>query len=50
VAADILPGLVGGPKAVNTYIAALGVIGFHLRDSEAVLPSSYLRGSDQESL
>jgi beta-lactamase class A len=37
VAADILLRLVGGPKAVNTYIAALRVSGFHLRDSEAVL-------------
>ncbi len=37
VAADILLRLVGGPKVVNTYIAALGVSGFHLQDSEAVL-------------
>ena len=37
VAADILLRLVGGPKAVNTYIAALPVSGFHLQDSEAVL-------------
>jgi len=37
VAADILLRLVGGPKAVNTYIAALRVSGFHLQDSEAVL-------------
>jgi beta-lactamase class A len=37
VAADILLRLVGGPKAVNTYIAALGIRGFHLRDSEAIL-------------
>jgi len=37
VAADILLRLVGGPEAVNTYIAALGVSGFHLQDSEAVL-------------
>jgi beta-lactamase class A len=37
VAADILLRLVGGPKAVNTYIAAIGISGFHLRDSEAVL-------------
>jgi beta-lactamase class A len=37
VAADILLRLVGGPEAVNTYIAALRVNGFHLRDSEAVL-------------
>jgi hypothetical protein len=28
---------VGGPKAVNTYIAALPVSGFHLQDSEAGL-------------
>jgi beta-lactamase class A len=37
VAADILLRLVGGPKVVNTYIAALGITGFHLEDSEAVL-------------
>jgi beta-lactamase class A len=37
VAADILLRLVGGPNAVNTYIAALQVSGFHLQDSEAVL-------------
>ena len=37
VAADILLRLVGGPDAVNTYIAALEIHGFHLRDSEAAL-------------
>jgi len=37
VAADILLRLVGGPKFVDTYIAALGVHGFHLQDNEAVL-------------
>lgn len=37
VAADILLRLAGGPKAVNTYIAALKINGFHLQDSEAVL-------------
>ncbi len=37
VAADILLRVVGGPKTVNTYIAALGVAGFHLEDNEAVL-------------
>jgi beta-lactamase class A len=37
VAADILLRLVGGPKAVNTYVTALGISGFHLQDSEAVL-------------
>src|SRR5579864_8157410 len=37
VAADILLRLVGGPKAVNTYIAALGISGFHLQDNEAEL-------------
>jgi beta-lactamase class A len=37
VAADILLRLVSGPKAVNAYIATLGIRGFHLRDSEAVL-------------
>jgi beta-lactamase class A len=37
VAADILLRLAGGPKAVNTYIAGLGISGFHLQDSEAAL-------------
>jgi beta-lactamase class A len=37
VAADILLRIAGGPKAVNTYIDSLGVIGFHLQDNEAVL-------------
>jgi beta-lactamase class A len=37
VAADILLRLVGGPKVVDEYIAGLGIRGFHLRDSEAVL-------------
>ena len=37
VAADILLRLLGGPKAVNTYIASLGINGFHLQDDEAVL-------------
>jgi len=37
VAADILLRLVGGPKAVNTYIASLGISGFHLQDNEAEL-------------
>jgi len=37
VAADILLRLVGGPKPVNRYIAALRVRGFHLQDNEAVL-------------
>jgi beta-lactamase class A len=37
VAADILLRVVGGPKAVNMYIAFLGVSGFHLQDNEAVL-------------
>src|ERR1700733_3109163 len=37
VAADILLRLVGGSKFVDTYIAALGVHGFHLQDNEAVL-------------
>jgi beta-lactamase class A len=37
VAADILLRLVGGPKAVNTYIAAVGIGGVHLQDSEATL-------------
>jgi len=37
VAADILLRLIGGPQAVDTYIAALGVSGFYLQDSEALL-------------
>jgi beta-lactamase class A len=37
VAADILLRLAGGPNTVNTYIARLGIRGFHLRDNEAVL-------------
>jgi beta-lactamase class A len=37
VAADILLRLVGGPKVVDTYIAALGVHGFNLQDNEAAL-------------
>jgi beta-lactamase class A len=37
VAADILLRIAGGTKAVNAYIASLGISGFHLRDNEAVL-------------
>jgi beta-lactamase class A len=37
VAADILLRLAGGPGPVNAYLAALGVSGFHLQDSEAIL-------------
>ncbi len=37
VGADILLRLAGGAKVVEAYIAGLGVRGFHLRDSEAVL-------------
>jgi len=37
VAADILLRTAGGPKAVDMYIAALGVSGFHLEDGEDVL-------------
>ena len=37
VGADIVLRLVGGAKVVDSYIAGLGVRGFHLRDSEAVL-------------
>lgn len=37
VAADILLRLMGGPKAVNTFLAVLGIGGFRLQDSEAVL-------------
>jgi beta-lactamase class A len=34
VAADLLLRLVGGPKAVNEYVASIGVVGFHLEDGE----------------
>jgi beta-lactamase class A len=44
VAADILLRVIGGPQRVNTYVAGLGISGFHLRDSEAVL---HRRGSAQ---
>lgn len=37
VAADIVMREVGGADAVNTYIASLGVHGFHLQDGEAAL-------------
>ncbi|MGO9304248.1 MAG: class A beta-lactamase [Candidatus Korobacteraceae bacterium] len=37
VAADILLRIAGGPKAVDTYIAALGISTFHLEDGEDVL-------------
>ncbi len=37
VAADILLRLVGGPQAVDTYIASQGIGGFHLEDGEAAL-------------
>ena len=37
VAADILLRLVGGPQTVDTYIAGLGIRGFHLQDNEAEL-------------
>ena len=37
VGADILLRLAGGAKVVDAYIAGIGVRGFHLRDSEAVL-------------
>lgn len=33
-AADILLRLAGGPQSVDAYIASLGVVGFHLQDSE----------------
>lgn len=36
-AADILLRLAGGPRAVEHYIASLGVSGFHLRDGERAL-------------
>ena len=37
VAADILLQVVGGPTAVNSYMASIGVIGFHLQDNEHIL-------------
>jgi beta-lactamase class A len=37
VAADVLLRFVGGPKVVNSYIAALGTTGFHLQDNESTL-------------
>jgi beta-lactamase class A len=37
VAADILLRLIGGPRVVDTYIASLGITGFHLRDGEHML-------------
>jgi beta-lactamase class A len=37
IAADILLRVVGGPKVVDRYIAALGISGFNLLDDEAVL-------------
>jgi beta-lactamase class A len=39
VAADMVLQLVGGPSHVNSYIASLGVTGFHLQDSEHMLHS-----------
>jgi beta-lactamase class A len=37
VASDILLRVAGGPEAVDRYVAALGVRGFHLQDSEGAL-------------
>jgi beta-lactamase class A len=37
VASDILLRVAGGPEAVDRYVAALGVHGFHLQDSEGAL-------------
>ncbi len=37
VAADILLQVVGGPTAVNSYMASIGVIGFHLENGEHTL-------------
>ncbi len=37
VAADMLLRVIGGPKTVNSYIASLGVKGFHLEDGEHAL-------------
>ena len=37
VAADIVLRVLGGPKAVDAYVASLGVTGFHLEDGEDVL-------------
>ncbi|MBW4037836.1 MAG: class A beta-lactamase [Acidobacteria bacterium] len=39
-AADILLRLVGGPPAVNRYMASLGITGFHLQDNENALHHS----------
>ena len=36
-AADVLLRLIGGPEAVNRYIASIGVEGFHLQDGERAL-------------
>jgi beta-lactamase class A len=36
-AADILLRIAGGPGVVNTYIASLGITGFHLQDGEHAL-------------
>ena len=36
-AADILLRLVGGPEQVSTYMASIGVSGFHLQDGERTL-------------
>jgi beta-lactamase class A len=37
VAADLLLRVIGGPQAVNDYLADIGITGFHLQDSEHVL-------------
>lgn len=36
-AADVLLRLAGGPEALEQYIGSLGIIGFHLQDSERAL-------------
>jgi len=36
-AADLLLRTIGGPKAVNEYMASLGIAGFHMEDDEHAL-------------
>lgn len=37
VAADLLLRIAGGPRAIDRYIASLGIAGFHLQDNERAL-------------
>ena len=37
VAADLLLRVIGGPQALNDYLAGLGISGFHLQDGEHAL-------------